>query len=127
SGERTPRKTGLGAYSGADARPKAGTEQMRAFNDAAGDDADGVLFDDVGLVIFDAFKPVRDVEPVADFLRPRLDDVKLRRVGEPTGDERRRFFGSRALAEAGRNERSKRDAGSEASRDRRRVLSGNRL
>ena len=78
---------------------------MRAFNDAAGKDAEEVLLDDVGLVIFDAFEPVRDVEPVADFLRPRLDEVKLRRVGEPADNQRRRLFGFGALAEAGRDER----------------------
>ena len=100
---------------------------MRAFNDAAGKHAEEVLLDDVGLVSFDAFEPVRDVEPVADLLRPRLDEAKLRRVGEPAGDQRRRLFGSRALAEAGRDERPKRDTRGEASRDRRRVLSRNRL
>ena len=84
---------------------------MRAFNDAAGKHAEEVLLDDVGLVIFDAFEPVRDVEPVADFFRPRLDEAKLRRVGEPAGDQRRRLFGSRAFAEAGRDERPKRDTG----------------
>ena len=44
--------------------------QLRAFNDAAGKHAEEVLLDDVGLVIFDAFEPVHDVEPIADFLRP---------------------------------------------------------
>ena len=39
-----------GAYSGSVARPKAGTEQMRAFDDAAGKHAEEVLLDDVGLV-----------------------------------------------------------------------------
>ena len=100
---------------------------MRAVDDAVGKHAEEVLLDDVGLVVFDAFEPVRDVEPVADFLRPRLDEVKLRRVGEPAGDQRRRLFGSRALAGAGRDERPKRDTGGEARRDRRCVLSGNRL
>ena len=100
---------------------------MRAFNDTAGKHAEEVLLDDVGLVIFDAFEPVGDVEPVTDVRRPRLDEMKLRRVGEPAGDQRRRLFGSRALAEAGRDERPKRDTGGEASCDRRRVLSGNRL
>ena len=100
---------------------------MRAFNDAAGKHAEEVLLDEVGLVIFDAFEPVCDVEPVADFIRPRLDEVKLRRVGEPASDQRRRLFGSRALAEARRDERPKSDTGGEASRDRRRILSCNRL
>ena len=100
---------------------------MRAFNDPAGKHAEQVLLDDVGLVIFDPFEPVRDVEPVADLLRPRLDEAKFRRVGEPSGDQRRRLFGSGALAEAGRDERPKRDTGGEASRDCRLVLSGNRL
>ena len=67
---RTTIPRAMYAYSGSVARPKAGTEQMRAFNDAAGKDAEEVLLDDVGLVIFDAFEPVRDMEPVADFLRP---------------------------------------------------------
>ncbi|WP_344095908.1 hypothetical protein [Microbacterium deminutum] len=98
---------------------------MRAFNDAAGKDAEEVLLDDVGLLIFDAFEPVRDVEPVADFLCPRLDEVKLRRVREPAGDQRRCLFGSRALAGAGRDERLKRDTRGETRRDRRCVLSGN--
>ena len=56
---------------------------MRAVDDAVGKHAEEVLLDDVGLVVFDAFEPVRDEEPVADFLGPRLDEVKLRRVGEP--------------------------------------------
>ena len=100
---------------------------MRAFDDASGKHAEEVLLDDVGLVIFDAFEPVRDVEPVTDFLRPQLDEVKLRRVGEPADNQRRRLFGSRALAEARRDERPKRDTRGEARRKRRRILSGNRL
>ena len=100
---------------------------MRAVDDAVGKHAEEVLLDDVGLVVFDAFEPVRDVEPVADFLGPRLDEVKLRRVGEPAGVQRRRLFGSRARAGAGRDERPKRDTGGEARRDRRCVLSGNGL
>ena len=100
---------------------------MGAFDDTAGKHAEEVLLDHVRLVIFDAFEPVRDVEPVADFLRPRLDKVELRRVGEPAGDQRRRLFSSGALAEAGRDERPKRDTASEARLDRRRVLSGHRL
>jgi hypothetical protein len=74
---------------------------MGAFNDIAGKHAEEVLLDDVGFVIFDAYEPVRDVEPVADFLRPRLDKVELSRVGEPAGDQRRRVFGPRTLAKAG--------------------------
>ena len=62
---------------------------MRAFNDAAGQHAEEELLDDVGLVIFDAFEPVHDVEPVADVLRPRLDEAKLGRVNEPVGDQPR--------------------------------------
>ena len=100
---------------------------MRTFNDVAGKHAEEVLLDDVGFVIFDAFEPVRDVEPVADFLRPRLDKVELSRVGEPAGDQRRRLFSSRALAEAGRDERPKRDTAREACCDRRRVPSGHCL
>jgi hypothetical protein len=53
------------------------------------DEAAEVLLDDVGLVIFDALEPVRDVKAVAYFLRPRLDEVKLGRVREPASDERR--------------------------------------
>ena len=78
---------------------------MRAFDDVSGKHAEEVLLDDVGLVVFDAFEPVCDVESVADFLRSRLDEVKLRRVGEPAGDQRRRLVGSRALAVAGRDQR----------------------
>ena len=100
---------------------------MRTFNDVAGKHAEEVLLDDVGFVIFDAYEPVRDVEPVADFLRPRLDKVELSRVGEPAGDQRRRVFGSRTLAKPGRDERQKRDAAGKARLDRRRVLSGHRL
>ena len=59
---------------------------MRTCDAAAGTDAEEVLLDDGGPVIFHAFEPVRDVEPVADLLRPRLDEAKLRRVGEPAGD-----------------------------------------
>ena len=77
------------ACSGSVARSKAGAEQMRAVDDAVGKHAEEVLLDDVGLVVFDAFEPVRDVEPVADFLGPRLDEVKLRRVGEPAGESSR--------------------------------------
>ena len=100
---------------------------MGTFNDIAGKHAEEVLLDDVGFVIFDAYEPVRDVEPVADFLRPRLDKVELSRVGEPAGDQRRRVFGPRTLAKPGRDERQKRDAAGEARLDRRRVLSGHRL
>ena len=100
---------------------------MRTFNDVAGKHAEEVLLDDVGFVIFDAYEPVRDVEPVADFLRPRLDKVELSRVGEPAGDQRRRVFGPRTLAKAGRDERPKRDSAGEARLDRRRVLSAHRL
>ena len=100
---------------------------MGAFDDTAGKHAEEVLLDDVGFVIFDAYEPVRDVEPVADFLRPRLDKVELSRVGEPAGDQRRRVFGPRTLAKAGRDERPKRDTAGEARLDRRRVLSGHRL
>jgi len=100
---------------------------MRAVDDAVGKHAEEVLLDDVGFVIFDAYEPVRDVEPVADFLRPRLDKVELSRVGEPAGDQRRRVFGPRTLAKAGRDERPKRDSAGEARLDRRRVLSAHRL
>ena len=100
---------------------------MGAFDDTAGKHAEEVLLDHVRLVIFDAFEPVRDVKPVADLLRPRLDKVELRRVGEPAGDQRRRLFGTRALAEAGRDERPKLDTAGETRRDRRRVLSSDRL
>ena len=95
---------------------------MCAFDEAVRNGTERVLFDDVRLLVLDAFEPVRDVEPVADFLDPRLDEVKLGRVGEPAGDERRRILGTGALAEAGRNECSKLDGVAEARCDRRHVL-----
>ena len=54
-------------------REAAWTQQIGAFDDAVGEHAVQVLFDDVELAFFDAFEPVRDVEAVADFLRPRFD------------------------------------------------------
>jgi hypothetical protein len=59
-------------------------------------------------------------------LAPRLDEVKLGRVGEPAGDQCRDILGSGALAEARRNERPKLDASAEARRDFRHILGSGR-
>ena len=86
-----------------------------------------MLLDDVRLAVFHAFEPVRDMEPVAHLLRPRVDEIELGRVRKPAGDQRRGVFGAGALAEAWRDERSKLDTARKARRDRGRVLSGDGL
>ena len=58
------------------------------------------MLDDVGLVVFDAFEPVGDVEPVTYFLGSRLDELELGGVGEPAGDQCCRVVGSGAVADA---------------------------
>src|SRR4029078_1985715 len=70
---KSPGRAPMRVYSVSVARLKAGTEQMRTFNDIAGKHAEEVLLDDGGLGIFDAFEPVRDVESVADLRRARRD------------------------------------------------------
>jgi hypothetical protein len=109
------------------ARPKTRTEQIGAFDDAAGEYAVEMLFNDEGLAVLDPFEPVRDVEAVADLLRPRFDEIELGRVGKPAGNQRRSVVGPGALAEARWNERAKLDTAREARRDRRLVLGGDRL
>ena len=86
-------------------RPKTGTEQIGAFDDRFGERAVEVLLHDVGLAAFDPFEPIRDVEAVADLLRPGLDEIELGRVGEPACDQRRGVLGPGAFAEARRDER----------------------
>ena len=85
------------------------------------DGAVEVLLDDVRLTRFDALETVSEMEPVSDRDRLRIDELELRGIGEPRGDQGRSLLRTHPLSQAGGDEGTKLRIGREARRDRRRV------
>src|SRR3954454_24597541 len=67
--------------------PEAGADEIGALDDAGGERCIELLLDDVRLPVLDAGEAVRHVNPVADVLGRAVDEVELRRVREPRGDQ----------------------------------------
>jgi hypothetical protein len=86
-----------------------------------------VLLDDVRLALLDAAEAVPDVDPVADVVCSAVEEVELRRVSEPGGDQRGRLRRAFALAQAGRDQRAEPCVVGEARRDRCLVLRSDRI
>jgi len=86
-----------------------------------------MLLDDVLLTFFDALEPIRDVHPVSELVRFRLDEIKLGGIGKPTPDQGRGLQRPGSLPEAWRDESPELSIGGEARRDRSHVLRCDRL
>jgi hypothetical protein len=99
-------------------RPEPGAEKIGAFDRAVGERAVQMLLDDVVLTVLDTLEAKRDVQPVSDLLRLRLDELELRRIGVPPGDQRRGLQRAVPFPQARRQQRPELRVGSEARGDR---------
>ena len=74
------------AYSLSTAGPETRTEQVGPCDEVASERAAEVLLDDVGVAVLDALESVRDVEAIADLVRPGRHEIEFGRVGEPADE-----------------------------------------
>ena len=78
---------------------KAGAEKIDLCDFAVGKGAVQLLLDQVRLALLDTAEPVRDVHSVRDFLAPRVEEMELGRVAEPSRDQRRNLTRANAFSE----------------------------
>src|SRR5207244_1364193 len=103
-------------------RTEARAEQVRARDRVRLDRAVELLLDDERLAVLDPAEPVPDVQAVADVRHVRSEELELRRVREPAGDQGRRVALPASLPDAGRDQRPQLGLGCEATGQRAGVL-----
>jgi hypothetical protein len=103
---------------------EAGAQKVGSLDRMVTDNAAQVLLNDIGLALLDTDKAVGDLHSIADFVGVLVDKVKLGRVAEPGGDERRGRRGAGPLPQTRRDQCPKRRISGEARCDRIFILRG---
>ncbi len=106
-------------------RPESRAEEVGLVDPAVAHSAEQVVLDDEGRLLLDAREAIREMEPASDVVGLRVQDLQLRRIGDPRREQRGDLRGPSSLPQPRWDEGAELSLVGETVGDRRFVLGGN--